>query len=347
MKQSIIAICLIFINIAVFAQDRNFTQFYASPLTFNPALTGAVEGRTRVILNYRNQWQSISPEPFTTTGISFDMNFNPYKKQMTPDKIGVGMSFFSDQVGSGEFSTNQLDFNGAFHKSLNNQGTHYLSGGFQFGIHQKTLAYNDLTFEDQFDGSTGYILATGEDLPANSFTFADLGAGIQWSLAPKDRMLVYAGASFFHLTQPDVSFYQDVEGVDISSRLYTRMTGHFGLQIPVGGKSSLQPRITATLQGPHTEVNAGANLSFSLSDYNDTNLILGSWFRPVIGADDNLNLDAIVALVGFQLSGFQVGVSYDINVSPLANATGGRGAFELSLMYVGSYENESIICPTF
>jgi len=139
MKQSIIVICLIFINIAVFAQDRNFTQFYASPLTFNPALTGAFEGRTRVILNYRNQWQSISPDPFTTSGVSFDMNFDPYKQQITPDKIGVGLTFFSDKVGAGEFSTNQLDFNGAFHKSLNNEGSHYLSGGFQFGIHQKTF----------------------------------------------------------------------------------------------------------------------------------------------------------------------------------------------------------------
>jgi len=39
---------------ASFAQDANFSQFFASPLTLNPALTGKFDGLYRVVGNYRN-----------------------------------------------------------------------------------------------------------------------------------------------------------------------------------------------------------------------------------------------------------------------------------------------------
>ncbi|MFK7947274.1 MAG: PorP/SprF family type IX secretion system membrane protein [Saprospiraceae bacterium] len=347
MKKTVIAFSLLFISVLAFSQDRNFTQFYASPLTFNPALTGAFEGRHRVILNYRNQWQSILPEPFTTAGVSFDMNFKPYKVQTSPDKFGVGLTFFTDKAGPGEFTTNQMGFSGAYHKALDKYGKHYISGGFQFGINQKTLSYNDLTFQDQFNGSTGYVEETREKLPQNSFAFGDLAAGLQWSLSPKDRTLVYAGLAVHHITRPDVSFYQEDDDITINSRLHTKFAGHLGLQLPVADKVSLQPRIMAYVQGPHVEINTGANLAFKLSDYNDTNFILGGWFRPVTDIEGSYDLDAAVILVGFQIAGLQFGVSYDVNVSNLSNATNGRGALEFSAMYIGNYENESVICPTF
>ena len=347
MKKAIIVFSLVVSNIIAFGQDRNFTQFYASPLTFNPALTGAFEGNSRVIMNYRNQWQSISPNPFTTAGVSFDMNFKPFAVQTMPDKFGVGITFFTDKAGASEFTTNQIAFSGAFHKALDNFGTHYLSGGFQFGINQKTLTYDELTFNDQFNGSSGYVLPTGENLPQNSIAFGDLSAGIQWSYSPKSSFLIYSGLAIHHIKSPSISLYQLDDDIELDSRLYTKFAGHFGLQLPMGEKISLQPRVIAYLQGPHVEVNTGANLSFKVSDYNDTNFILGSWFRPVTDIEGSYKLDAAVLLVGFQMTGFQFGVSYDMNVSSLANATNGRGALEFSAMYIGNYENESVICPTF
>ncbi len=42
------------------AQDPNFSQFFASPLTLNPALTGKFDGQLRIAGNYRNQWPTIN-----------------------------------------------------------------------------------------------------------------------------------------------------------------------------------------------------------------------------------------------------------------------------------------------
>src|SRR5258708_30944847 len=53
------------------AQDPGFSQFFASPLTLNPALTGKFNGVVRVAGNYRNQWPSIN-NPFFTPTISMN-----------------------------------------------------------------------------------------------------------------------------------------------------------------------------------------------------------------------------------------------------------------------------------
>jgi hypothetical protein len=159
--------------------------------------------------------------------------------------------------------------------------------------------------------------------------------------------LVFAGAAFHHITQPQNSLYSEDPDILGDNRLFMKIVGHVGAQLPMGRKGQFQPRAIYYKQGPHTEINAGANLRFSLSDYNDTNFFFGGWLRPVSNESGDFSLDAVVALVGFQLTGFQVGLSYDVTTSALANVTSGRGAFELSIMYVGSYENESVICPTF
>jgi hypothetical protein len=79
------------------AQDPNFSQFFASPLTLNPAMTGKFDGVYRVAGNYRNQWPTIY-NAFTTYTASFDMGI---LKDRIPeyDQFGVGILGFADQAG--------------------------------------------------------------------------------------------------------------------------------------------------------------------------------------------------------------------------------------------------------
>ncbi|MFM9911534.1 MAG: type IX secretion system membrane protein PorP/SprF, partial [Chitinophagaceae bacterium] len=61
--------CLILSTVK--AQDPNFSQFFVSPLTLNPALTGKFNGDFRIAGNYRDQWPSIS-KAFITSTVSLD-----------------------------------------------------------------------------------------------------------------------------------------------------------------------------------------------------------------------------------------------------------------------------------
>jgi type IX secretion system PorP/SprF family membrane protein len=93
------------------AQDPNFSQFFASPLTLNPALTGKFDGVFRVAGNYRNQWPSIN-NAFVTKTASADFHLlKDYLPEI--DRWGVGILFMNDQNGNGALTTNQFSFSTA------------------------------------------------------------------------------------------------------------------------------------------------------------------------------------------------------------------------------------------
>ena len=64
----------------VHAQDPHFSQFFASPLTLNPAFTGKFNGTVRVAGNYRNQWPEIN-RAFITNTASVDFQILQNKKE--------------------------------------------------------------------------------------------------------------------------------------------------------------------------------------------------------------------------------------------------------------------------
>ena len=51
------------------AQDPSFSQFFASPLNINPALTANINSKWRLVTNFRDQW--IGPaSPYATGTVS-------------------------------------------------------------------------------------------------------------------------------------------------------------------------------------------------------------------------------------------------------------------------------------
>ena len=95
------------------AQDPSFSQFFASPLNINPALTADINRKWRVISNYRTQW--ISPaNPYTTGTISFDSKIfqnvaGNYVDENT--RIGIGGMMMYDQAMLGALKSNYASFN--------------------------------------------------------------------------------------------------------------------------------------------------------------------------------------------------------------------------------------------
>src|ERR1044071_9081282 len=98
-----LTICAALFSVS-FAQDPNFSQFFASPITLNPALTGKFDGVYRFAANYRNQWPTIN-NAYTTATASFDMGI---LKDRIPDydQFGIGIMGFTDRAGEGGILTN-------------------------------------------------------------------------------------------------------------------------------------------------------------------------------------------------------------------------------------------------
>jgi type IX secretion system PorP/SprF family membrane protein len=336
---------LLAVSGAVQAQDKHFTQFYAAPIQLNPALTGAIEGRYRVGALYRDQWRSVLDAPIQSYAVQGDFRFNPFKRAVVKDAVGFGVQFVNDRIGIIDFNTTQIALAGAYHKSLGSDNKRFLSLGFSAGITQRTLTYSSLNFHDEFDGSTGFTLGTGEELPANNFAYVDMSTGLNYTAELNNNNNIFLGLAYHHFAQPNVSFLENQEeGDNLYRKLSVQMAGRFR----VGSRQSrvaLLPRVLVASQGPHLEVNAGTSVRTTLGEYGGSALHIGSWVRPVRNAD-GLGLDAVVALVGFEVNSVLLGLSYDLNLNALGYNQR-RGAFELSVTYLGSFEDEGILCPKF
>lgn len=327
-----------------YAQDKHFTQFYASPLTLNPALTGAFEGSYRIGTIYRDQWRQVLENPIKTFSMGADLRFKAPGKNNNNDAIGLGLMFFNDKVSVIDFSTTQIALSMAFHKSLGSNDRQFLSLGAQLGLTQRNVNYESLNFHDEFDGVNGYTGTTLEDLPTNNFAFADYNVGLNYTSQFGRSGRIFIGGSLHHFLQPTISFYETTEKGD---KLYMKVNGQFAASIPLtrDNRVSLLPRVLVAAQGPHMEISAGANIRTAMGKYGGSAIHFGSWLRPVRNSD-GIGLDAVVALIGFEVNSVLLGLSYDLNINAL-QAKQRQSAFEISIAYLGNYDNEEIVCPKF
>ncbi len=339
------------------AQDPHFSQFYASPLSLNPALTGAFSGSSRASAIYRDQWRGVLDNPYVSFSGAVDLRFPLNISARHDDAIGIGMMFFSDRVDVVDFNFNQLAFSASLHKALDWGGTQYLTIGLQGGVSQRNLNYENLTFEDQFNGTTGYTFASADFLPENNYAYGDLAVGVTYTYNPARRTLFQVGGAIHHVTRPRVSFYalpeegplpDEGEGVN----LYRRYSAQVSAEIPLqkSGDVSLLPRMLFATMGPHMELTAGSNIRFAFPSNLNMAIQLGGWIRPVRNtnsAADQWGIDAVAALLGLEISNLFIGISYDINLDDLVDYRQGQTAFELSITYIGSFEEEDVLCPSF
>jgi len=331
------------------SQDKHFTQFYASPLTLNPALSGAIEGSYRVGAIYRDQWRKVLENPIKTFSMAADLRFEANKRKNSEDAIGLGIMFFNDKVSVVDFSTTQIAVSLAYHKALGLNKDQFLSIGLQGGLTQRNVNYGSLNFHDEFDGITGYTQTSSEVLPANNFAFPDLNVGVNYTSQFAGEGRFFAGASIHHILQPKISFYEDPTNITVKpgGKLYPKINAQMSASIPFdrSNRVSMQPRLLAAMQGPHMEINAGTNFRLALGQYGSSALHFGTWARPVRN-DGGFGFDAVVALFGLEIKSMLFGLSYDLNLGAL-QAKQRQAAFEFSISYLGDYDNEKVLCPKF
>ncbi|HUR11329.1 MAG TPA: PorP/SprF family type IX secretion system membrane protein, partial [Flavitalea sp.] len=130
-------------------QDPNFSQFFVSPLTLNPALTGKFNGDFRVAGNYRDQWPTL-PKAFITSTVSFDAPLLR-SKLSEYDTWGVGVMAMTDKSSNGALSGDYLSISTAYHKGIDQDGLHQIGVGFQATYSNKRLDGTKLNFEDELD----------------------------------------------------------------------------------------------------------------------------------------------------------------------------------------------------
>jgi type IX secretion system PorP/SprF family membrane protein len=322
------------------AQDPNFSQFFVSPLTLNPALTGKFNGDFRIAGNYRDQWPSIS-KAFITSTASLDMPILRGRISEL-DTWGVGILAMTDKTANGILSTNLLSITTAYHKGLDEDGLHQVGIGFQATYNTKRLDGTKLNFEDELDQFGGWSIPSGEVINNQmlNLSYFDVSAGFLYNGSTDGYNNFYFGASAYHLNKPRESFTGDV-----FYNLNQRYTVHAGGAIPLGDatRTIFLSSLFSHQAGANNIVIGGA-VGFALNDEpdNPSNFYAGMWTRF-----NNVN-DAIIPYVGLEFNGFRLGASYDVNISSLKTASQSRGGLEVSLIFIKRPPGyKGIACPRF
>lgn len=330
----------------VMAQDIHHTQYFASPLTLNPALTGLTKFDVRASLNYRAQWYSVSSNPYMTAVGSFDIA-TLKGKLPEGDALGIGVLLAYDKSGAGSLQNTSVGLSAAYHKAFGTEKQHTLSLGVQGILVQKSIDFNALKFEDQLDPATGNITRpTGENFPNKDLTYPDFAAGLMYSGRLSEHSTAYAGIGWHHITRPVEQFLSGGEEHKIHSRINAYLGGSFDLNENTVLYASGQYQS----QAGATEVMIGAAAGFVLNPGHDpeyksnTVFYLGAWYRYG---------DAICPYVGLEWTKMTLGVSYDVNTSSFTPATNGQGAYEISLTFNGrinkrdAQQRYNFSCPKF
>jgi type IX secretion system PorP/SprF family membrane protein len=318
------------------AQDPHFSQFFASPLTLNPALTGKFDGTLRVAGNYRNQWPAFN-NVYTTSTLNVDFSIlNNVLPQN--DTWGVGIIALTDKAGGGVLTNNYIGISTAYHKALNEDGFSQIGIGFQGVYGQKRLDFSKLYFSDQLTPFGFDLTVPSADIvnfKNPNINYLDVNAGIIYTVSTTDKNNFYIGASMYHINRPKESF----QGGNLN--IATRTTISAGGYFPVSDVLTLHTSGIYQTQAKATETTIGGAISSSLNndDDNPTNVYAGLWMR--------LN-DAVIPYLGLEFGGMRIGATYDINTSGLKAGSQSRGGMEISLIYIKKpVGGKNVPCPKF
>ncbi len=292
------------------AQDPAFSQFYADPLYLNPALAGATECG-RLNLNYRNQWPALG-NAFITYSVSYDQNIESINS-------GFGVLIMSDRQGDGALTRSGASLFYSYKLKVSDPIT--ISFGVEGSFFQEHLDWQKLKFADQFNIETkDFDLPTSETPPSkNSIATPDFSAGAVMNYYDE----WFAGVAVSHLTQPDISFYDNT-----NSNLPMKYTVHGGVNVNLSkgmlgnfteNDYLLQVNLLYLQQESFNQLNAGLYI-------NKYPFVLGGWFRHNFS-----NPDAAIVLVGVTWNNLRFGYSYDFTVSKVGGSSG--GAHEISFSW--------------
>ena len=327
---------LTLISSCIFAQDPHFSQFFVSPLTLNPALTGKFDGVLRVAGNYRDQWPAIN-KAFVTSTVSVDGNVLG-SKLSERDNWGLGVMAMSDRTANGILTSNYLMLSTAYSKGLDEDGLQQISVGFQGAFASKRLDGTQLNFGNELALDGTWSNPSGEQVDNASVAvhYFDFNAGVLYNGSTDGKNNFYFGVSTYHINRPKESF---------NGGFYTlnpRTTIHGGAALPVADNAMLHFSALHSIQAGANETVFGAAIALNVNgdETSPTNFYAGSWLRLK---------DAIMPYVGLEFSDFRLGISYDVNTSSLKSASQSRGGIEVSLIYIKGHPEgrKSIPCPKF
>ncbi|KQB37686.1 type IX secretion system membrane protein PorP/SprF [Flavobacterium aquidurense] len=295
MKKIILFISFLFyITSASAQQDPEYTHYMYNMSVVNPAYATGVPAMLNLGGLYRTQWVGAVGAPKT---------FTFFGHTAVTDKVEVGLSLVSDDIGDGAKKEN--NFYADFAYVLNLGGKNKLSLGLKAGFTSLQTNFNGFVFES---GNTSTDLAFAENI---NVTKPNIGVGAYYF-----RDNFYVGLSAPNLLSS--KHIEEKSGINAygSENIHTFLTAGYVFQI--NDMVKLKPAFMSKYV-------SGAPISVDLT----TNILYNNKFE--LGAAYRIN-DAVSALMNISVTpSLRVGYAYDHTLSNMGQFN--SGTHEIMLLF--------------
>ncbi len=295
------------------AQDIHFSLLDLDPLLFNPAYSGFFDGTGRFGVVYRNQWASVTT-PFQT--ISATAELSVMRSKRTHNGISAGLWVSNDRAGDLDYGSTSASAILSYFQALGN-GDNLVSLAIEGGIGQ--VGFNP----------ENIVLTDGtETFNREKALYPTLGAGVALFCQIEENLYTKAGFSIRNINEPDIS-YLGLSDTRLSRKwnLYGRAEWRFAPQW------SVMPVIGFQRQQAFSEMVYGADMKWYINEMPRNYLALCAGLLGRHG-------DALSVNLALEWTDWIFALSYDANLSTLAEASHTLGAFEVGVIYkIGKKDN--------
>ncbi|MBR1766066.1 MAG: PorP/SprF family type IX secretion system membrane protein [Bacteroidales bacterium] len=288
------------------AQDIHFSMLDLDPLLFNPAYSGFFDGTGRFGIIYRNQWASVST-PFQTLSATAELSLMRSKRNHNGLNVGAWVS--NDRAGTLSYGSTSASAILSYFQAVGN-GANLFSVAGELGVGQTGFNPEDI---DLADASETFI--------REKALYPTFGAGVAWFCQVSDAVYTKVGISVRNINEPDIS-YLGLTDTRLSRRwnAYARAEWRFHPQwsvLPVAGFQ---------MQKEFSELVYGADLKCYLNERPRNYLAVSAGIMGRHG-------DAMAVNAAVEWTSWIFALSYDANLSTLAEASHTLGAFEIGVVY--------------
>ena len=305
--------------VALHAQEPNFSQFIASPLSVNPALAGSSDADWRAVSNIRRQWIG-NISPYSTQTISIDGKLRTLEDQ---SYFGLGGMVLSEKAMDGLYKSNFINLNASYHQALDDNGNG-ISVALGVVNNSTRVDLGGLTFDQQLS-SSGFnqALPITEMNLGNSTSFTSATAGLLYTYDAEFSFL-NIGISGYRFIKTKRSLLNDP-----TKKISPRYSAHADFGTAINDIISANFSALHLIQDGISVTSLGAIMGIqhgqSGFEENKVRMVnLGFYYR--------VN-DAITPYVGYVFNGFQFGLSYDVSATPSKTGSVNYKSVELSFMY--------------
>jgi type IX secretion system PorP/SprF family membrane protein len=333
-------------GLSAWAQDIHFSQYYASPLTLNPALTGKFDGFARVDGIYRGQYYGLdqSSSIFRTPAISAD--FSLLKDLMKGNALGVGVSVVNDQQQStgGKINTTEFALDLGYTINLDKKKSTQLSIGLEPSLTSKNVT-GTYEYPQAFNSDLSYDVNStyNEQIANGKKMYFNFDYGLFFNQHPLDWLTYYIGFSMKNVARPQTAVIATDNPEGKLPFLYVL---HGGFEFVVGTKWTLIPGFLYQSEAKANEANAGLTVGYDVMDKfvngirKKATVYFGLWNRMGNDVGSPFQYRNLTPKIGMDYRNFRVDFAYDIsmgNIATDAHTVPGAyrpQAYELAISYI-------------